>query len=267
MAADMTALLDDLAAEHADLDALVAGRDLTAPSAAAGWTVGDCLGHLWFFDREATTALVDPDAFGTGLQQIAADPDGYMAAHLDEARALGPALPAVSREQRAALLAALRDTDPATKVAWYGPPMSPASFATARLMEYWAHGQDVADGLGVIRTPTDRLRHICHLGVRTRGFSFAVRGLDVPAADVRVELTGPSGDRWTWGDAGATDRITGPALDFALVVTQRRFPDGTALVVDGETAQAWMKVAQAFAGAPTTTAPQRRGLARAERHE
>jgi uncharacterized protein (TIGR03084 family) len=260
----MTSLLDDLAAEHADLDALVAGRDLAAPSAAAGWTVGDCLGHLWFFDREATTALVDPDAFGASLQRIAADPDAYMRAHLDEARALGPALPVAARATRAALLGALAAADPSTKVAWYGPPMSPASFATARLMEYWAHGQDIADGLGVTRAPTDRLHHICHLGVRTRGFSFAVRGLDVPDADVRVELSGPHGDQWAWGAAGAPDRITGSALDFALVVTQRRFADDTALVVDGDGAQAWMKVAQAFAGAPTTTATDRRDPARTE---
>ena len=259
----MTALLDDLAAEHADLDALVAGRDLLAPSAATGWTVGDCLGHLWFFDREATTALVDPEAFAASLARIAADPDAYMAAHLAEARALGPELPAAAREQRAALVAALIAADPATKVPWYGPPMSPASFATARLMEYWAHGQDIADGLGLVRRPTDRLRHICHLGVRTRAFSFAVRGLDVPAADVRVELTGPNGDVWTWGEPDSADRITGSALDFALVVTQRRFADDTALVIEGDTAQAWTKVAQAFAGAPTATDPDRHDLARA----
>jgi uncharacterized protein (TIGR03084 family) len=264
LAADMIALLDDLAAEHADVDALVAGRDLTTPSAAAGWTVGDCLGHLWFFDREATTALADPEAFAASVQLIAADPDRYMSAHLDAARALGPALPAASREQRTALLAALAKADPATKVAWYGPPMSPASFATARLMEYWAHGQDIADGLGVTRVPTDRLRHICHLGVRTRGFSFAVRGLAVPAADVRVELSGPSGDQWTWGASDATDRVTGSALDFALVVTQRRVVDDTALAVDGDAAREWLAVAQAFAGAPTTTDPLRRNLARAE---
>jgi uncharacterized protein (TIGR03084 family) len=261
MAADMTALLGDLAAEHADLHALVAGRDLTTPSGAAGWSVGDCLGHLWFFDREATTALVDPAAFAAGVERIATDPDGYMSAHLDEARALGVALPGNARAARATLLAALAAADPATKVPWYGPPMSPASFATARLMEYWAHGQDIADGLGVTRTPTDRLRHICHLGVRTRGFSFAVRGLPVPEADVRVEVTGPHGDVWTWGEAGPADRITGTALDFALVVTQRRTAADTALAIEGETARAWMAVAQAFAGGPTTTDPARSGSA------
>src|SRR5438270_8652909 len=177
MAADMTELLDDLQAEHADLDALVDGADMLKPSAAAGWTVGDCVGHLWFFDREATTALRDPDAFQAGVEQIARDPEGYMAGTLDQARALGDALPDNARAQRAELLVALRSADPGAKVPWYGPPMSPASFATARLMEYWAHGQDIADGLGVMRTPTARLRHIWHLGVRARGFSYVAHGM------------------------------------------------------------------------------------------
>jgi uncharacterized protein (TIGR03084 family) len=260
VAVDISAVLDDLRREHADLDALVTGQDMTRPSAAAGWSIGDCLGHLWFFDREATKALVDPAGFALGVQQIAADPDGYMTAHLDEARAHGLALLGVSRSARAQLLAALAEVDPATKVPWYGPPMSPASFATARLMEYWAHGQDIADGLGIRRAPTERLRHICHLGLRTRGFSFAVRGLAVPDTDVRVELTGPSGDVWTWGDAAAADRVVGPALDFALVVTQRRHVAGTDLHVSGAAATEWMRVAQAFAGAPTETAPERAGM-------
>jgi uncharacterized protein (TIGR03084 family) len=261
MPPEMSALLDDLHAEHADLDRLVAGADLSVPSAAAGWSVGDCLGHLWFFDREATRALLDPDAFIAGLERVAADPEGYMAGTLDEARALGDRLPEEARATRAALLEALRGADPSAKVPWYGPPMSPASFATARLMEYWAHGQDIADGLGVRRTPTDRLRHICHLGVRTRGFSYAVRGLPVPETDVHVALTSPDGrDTWTWGDPGVADRVEGTALDFCLVVTQRRLVDDTALRVTGDAAREWMAIAQAFAGGPTTTDPSRAGL-------
>jgi uncharacterized protein (TIGR03084 family) len=258
MPPDLTALLDDLSAEHADLDRLVAGADLDRPSAAAGWTVGDCVGHLWFFDREATKALVDPDGFTAGLDRIASDPDGYMKATLEEARALGAELMPSARATRRGLLDALRAADPAAKVPWYGPPMSPASFATARLMEYWAHGQDIADGLGVTRTPTDRLRHIAHLGMRTRGFSYAVRGLAAPTTDVRVELTAPSGDVWTWGDVDAGDRVSGTALDFCLVVTQRRHADDTGLVVTGDAAKEWMSIAQAFAGGPTTTDPARR---------
>jgi uncharacterized protein (TIGR03084 family) len=261
VAADLTQILDDLQAEQADLDELVAGRDLRLETPAAGWTVGDTLSHLWFFDREATKALVDPDAFQAGLEETLRDPDGFMARTLDEGRALGAELPTQWRTTRAALLGALRDADPVAKVPWYGPPMSPASFATARLMEYWAHGQDVADGLGVRREPTARLRHICHLGVRTRGFSYVVRGMTPPEEPVYVGLTGPGGEVWTWGDPSADARVEGSAFEFCLVVTQRRDVGDTSLRLTGDVAAEWMSVAQAFAGGPTMTDPDRKGLA------
>jgi uncharacterized protein (TIGR03084 family) len=254
---DIAPILTDLRAEHADLDAMVTGADLTTPTPAAGWTIGDTLAHLWFFDRDATTALTDPERFVAGLDAIAKDPEGFMARTLGDGRALGDRLPQVWRETRGELLAALDAIDPAAKVPWYGPPMSPASFATARLMEYWAHGQDIADALGVQRAATARLRHICHLGVRTRGFSYAVRGREMPPGEVYVELTGPGGETWTWGDPAASDRVTGTALDFCLVVTQRRLVGDTGLDVTGALAQDWMSIAQAFAGGPTLTDPDR----------
>ena len=256
----MTALLDDLQAEQADLDALTTGVDLDVATPAEAWTVGDTIAHLWFFDREATTALVDPDAFTAGLADVYGDPDAFVTRATGEGRALGDGLPDVWRRTRADLLTALRAADPSTKVPWYGPPMSPASFATARLMEYWAHGQDVADAVGRQRKPTARLRHICHLGVRTRRFSYTIRGLTPPDADVHVRLTGSDGDTWTWGDPASPDRVEGTALDFCLVVTQRRVVGDTGLAVTGPTATEWMSIAQAFAGGPTLTDPARRGL-------
>jgi uncharacterized protein (TIGR03084 family) len=259
MPADMGAILDDLKAEHADLDRLIDGADLSTPSGAAGWSVGDCVGHLWFFDREATKALVAPEEFADGVRRIVADPAGYMQAHLIAARDLGDQLPEASRRQRADLVAALAAADPSAKVPWYGPPMAPSSFATARLMEYWAHGQDIADGFGVKREPTARLRHIAHLGVRTRGFSYAVRAMTQPGSDVFVSLDGPDGQTWTWGPDDAENRVNGSAEDFCLVVTQRRPADETELTIEGADAAEWMSIAQAFAGGPTTTDPTRRG--------
>ena len=257
---DMTEILDDLRAEHADLDALVADADLSTATPAEGWTVGDTVGHLWFFDREATRALTAPEEFTASLQELLAAPDAFIARTLEEPRSLGDRLPAVWRETRASLLAALSAADPASKVPWYGPPMSPASFATARLMEYWAHGQDIADGLGASRRPTARLRHICHLGVRTRGFSYAVRGREAPVGDVHVVLAAPDGSTWQWGDPGSADKVEGTALDFCLVVTQRRKVEDTGLRITGEAAAEWMSIAQAFAGQPTLTDPARAGL-------
>ena len=128
--------------------------------------------------------------------------------------------------------------------------MSAASFATARLQETWAHGQDVADALAVARPATERLRHVAHLGVITRAFSFTNQGEPAPAEDVRVELVSPTGTPWSWGDPHAADRVAGPALDFCLVVTRRRHPADTRLAISGPVAEEWMLRAQAFAGPP-----------------
>jgi len=134
--------------------------------------------------------------------------------------------------------------------------MSAASSLTARIMETWAHTQDIADALGVTREPTSRLRHVAHIGVGARAFSYAVHGKALPQAPVRVELTGPDGDLWAWGPADAADRVTGPALDFCLLVTQRRHRDDLALVIQGPAATEWMSIAQAFAGTAGTGRPR-----------
>src|SRR3954462_14355901 len=94
--------------------------------------------------------------------------------------------------------------------------------ATARLMETWAHGLDVTDALGLPPSVSSRLRHVAHLGVRTRDFAFAQQGLAPPADVIRVEVTAPDGSLWCWGPADAAQRIAGPALDFYLRVTRRR---------------------------------------------
>jgi uncharacterized protein (TIGR03084 family) len=128
--------------------------------------------------------------------------------------------------------------------------MSARSFATARLMETWAHGQDIVDGLDVNRTPTDRLRHIAFLGVRTMGWSFTINGIDVPPETVRVSLNAPSGDQWLWNEDSTHNVVSGDAEDFCLVVTQRRHVSDTSLEVTGPVAEQWMSIAQAFAGPP-----------------
>lgn len=253
----MPALLADLSAEHDDLDALVApmgdaGWD--RPTPAEGWSVRDQISHLAFFDEMATTAISDPSAFAPLAEAaLAAASSGEdpMAEHLARGRSVtGAEVLAWWRRARAAMVEAARALGPKERVPWFGPSMSSLSFVSARLMETWAHGQDVADALGTERVPTDRLLHVAHLGARARPFSYAVRGLEAPSADVRVELEAPSGARWTWGDEQTGAAVRGPALDFCLVVTQRRHVDDTALEVDGGAAREWMEIAQAFAGPP-----------------
>jgi uncharacterized protein (TIGR03084 family) len=252
--ADVAGVLADLKAECAELDALVAAlpadqwqHDTPAP----GWTIATQIGHLAWTDDIATLAATDPTAFGAALQAALAEFDGYVDRAAAEWAHRPPAeLLATWRAGRDALAAALAAAPPDTKLPWFGPPMSPTSMATARLMETWGHGQDVYDALGVERVATDRVRHIAHIGVRTRDFAYLVRDRPVPAAPFRVELIGPAGDVWTWGPEDARQRVTGPALDFCLLVTQRRHRDDLGLVAEGADADEWLDIAQAFAGPP-----------------
>ena len=122
--------------------------------------------------------------------------------------------------------------------------------ATARLMETWAHGLDVADALGVHRPPTARLKSIAHIGVRTRDFAFSVHGLPAPAAPFLVELRAPDGSLWTWGPSDAEQRVAGSAEDFCQLVTQRRPRAELDVTAVGADAQHWLTIAQAFAGPP-----------------
>ncbi|NUT51292.1 MAG: TIGR03084 family protein [Saccharothrix sp.] len=239
----ITELLADLSAESRVLDDLVAPlTDWATPTPAEGWTIANQISHLRWTDRLAALAARDPDAFTEALRH--ARPD-----MVDEG-AREPITLADWRASRAELADALVALPPGVKMPWFGPPMSAVSMATARLMETWAHGQDVADALGVTREPTRRLKHVAHIAVRTFGWSFVVNGREAPGAPVRVELDGPGGERWEWGPRDAEDRITGPALDFCLLATQRRHPDDLAVRVVGEAATAWVPIAQAFAGPP-----------------
>jgi uncharacterized protein (TIGR03084 family) len=238
----ITELLADLDAESRELDELVAGADWTLPTPAEGWTIGHQIGHLMWTDKAAVLAITDPEGFQA--QPLTGDIVDRTAA---EAAVL-PDLLELWRDSRAALREHLATAS--GKILWFGPPMSPASMATARIMETWAHGQDVADALGVVRQPTARLKHVCHLGVRTIGFAFLLNGKAVPDVPVRVELTAPGGELWTWGPEDAENRISGPALDFAWLVTQRRNRDELAIEASGPVAQEWVPIAQAFAGPP-----------------
>jgi uncharacterized protein (TIGR03084 family) len=243
----------DLVAEHEDLDRIVSGLSdaaLDTPTPAPGWSVRDQVTHVAFFDGRATLAIVDPEAFAAEKKRFLADPQGFADSHLAPGRGLTTAqLVGWWREERARLLEAAGGLDPAARVPWYGPPMSITSFVTARLMETWCHGQDVVDAVGATRQPTARLRHVAHIGVRARGFSYVTNGRTAPEGEVRVELQAPDGELWTWGATGA-DRVTGTALDFCLAVTQRRHRDDTALRIEGPLALEWMTIAQAFAGPP-----------------
>jgi uncharacterized protein (TIGR03084 family) len=254
MMADSGPMVADLRAESDDLDALVAplaAERWAAPTPSVGWTVAHQIGHLLWTDRVALISVTDEAGFAEVLAGAMQDPVGFVDAGAEElAAAPPPELLSDWRATRQRLHDALLTAAEGRKLPWFGPPMSPASMATARLMETWAHGLDVADALGVKRPPTERLRSIAHLGVRTRDYAFAVNELAPPSEPFLVELRAPAGDTWSWGPADAAQRVTGAAEDFCFLVTQRRPLNALDITAHGPDAQRWLEIAQAFAGPP-----------------
>lgn len=254
---DLAGVLSDFEAESAVLDGVVVALpagDWARSTPAPGWSVAHQIGHLAWVDAivvdAAAAANGDAAAFtalGAAVQSGAITIDGAAA----ELAALPPAdLLSHWRDGRRRMAASLREVDPGAKLPWFGPPMSATSMATARIMETWAHGQDIFDALGITREPTARLRHIAHLAVRTRDFAFKNNKLPAPVTEFRVELTGPSGEIWFWGPENAAERVSGSAEDFCLLATRRRHRDDLALTAVGTGADAWLDIVQAFAGPP-----------------
>ena len=251
---DLDALTEDLRAEQSTLRDLLLGLEQEAwdrPTPAAGWTVRHQVRHLAHGEELGALAASDPAGFAAELARLLDD-----LAAVEQATTEPVAEPEAELLERwwsaaEALRAAAVAGDPATPITWITGPMARASFLTARLMETFAHGHDIAVAVGAPARPTSRLRHVAHLGVQTRGFSFANRGLRVPDAAVRVELTAPDGSIWAFGPDDAPERVAGSALDFCLLVTRRRARADTDLVAAGPGADAWLDVAQCFAGPPS----------------
>jgi uncharacterized protein (TIGR03084 family) len=249
----LSAVLSDLTAEGAWLDAVVAGLDEPGwrrPTPAPGWTIAHQIAHLSWGDERARLSATDPAGFAATSERLLA---GEWS--VDDAAAEGAAVPPADllrqwRAGRAELVAALAAVPPGTRLPWFGPPMSAASMATARLMETWAHGDDVAQALEVPHPATDGLRHIAHLAVRTRDFAFTLHGLTPPADAFLIRLTGPTGAVWSWGPDDATQRVEGTGLDFCLLATQRVHRLDTGLIATGPEADRWLDIAQAYVGPP-----------------
>lgn len=250
------AVVADLTAQSDDLDRLVADLDDRAwrlPTPADGWTIAHQIAHLAWTDEVATVAATDPEGFTAVVAEAAADAEHAVDIAAEQgAAATSEEILARWRAGRTALADALVAVPDGTKIPWFGPPMSATSMATARLMETWAHGLDVADALDVALPVTDRIRAVAHIGVRTRDYAYVVNGMTPPTTPFRVELGAPSGEVWTWGPEDATDIVRGPAVDFCELVTRRRHLADLDLDVVGKDAAVWAGIAQCFAGPPGT---------------
>lgn len=237
------ALLDDRAA-----------ADFERVTQFKSWSVNDVLVHLHVWNKAADQALTDPEGFQAYLAALAegVKKHGAMRGFENEflPKPRGPELLALWQEQYRAMVPRFAEADPKKRVAWAGPDMSVRSSITARLMETWAHGQEIYDVLGVERVNGDRIKNIAVLGINTFGWTYKTRREPVPDYMPYVRLTAPSGEIWEWNEPSDADYVAGPAEAFCQTVTQVRNVADTALEVVGPVASDWMSKAQCFAGAP-----------------
>ena len=238
-------IFDDLAAEQDRLEKILLGLDEAqwmSPSGALGWTIADVVLHL-AQSEEGVAATATHRQLRTGLGAIAGDTMDDRAAEAVRMERAAPA-EVFERWQRArqAALAAVRAADPDQPLEWVAGPMKPATLATTRLAEHWAHGLDITEPLGIEFPDTQRLRHIAWLAHRTLPYALSLVGQ--PPVAVRCELTapdsagaesaGPDGSgTWRFGPADAESAITGTAGDFCRVAAQRLDPAQSGLRASG----------------------------------
>jgi uncharacterized protein (TIGR03084 family) len=246
----------DLRAEGAELHALLRTLDTATwwqPTPFRDWSAFDVVAHLHVGDQAARLAISDAEGFRRWLATRQKPPLPRDLVETREPQALLAQWHGCLKE----LGGLLEPMEPDTRIPWVGPAMAARTFAAARLMEVWAHGQDVYDLLRHPRAHHDRIRAIADLGVRTFGFTFKNRGLEPPGIKPHVSLTAPSGATWEWNPPDAQNQVSGSAVEFCQVVTQGRNILDTELKVMGDAATQWMAIAQCFAGAPVD--PPRKG--------
>lgn len=257
--------LDESKALHALVQPL-ADADYQRPTQFKGWTINHVLQHLHFFNLAAIYSLQDAARFDALYAKLTRKRSGGMSTVEATDELLegvhGQALLQLWQDGFHKTAEAFGQADARQRVRWVGPDMSARSSISARLMETWAHGQEIYDLLGVVRKNADRIRSIAVIGVNTYGWTFRNRGEQIPEPQPHVRLTAPSGALWKWNDASEEHLVEGMAEEFCQVVTQVRNIKDTRLRVVGTPAERWMAVAQCFAGpvetppAPGTRGPQ-----------
>lgn len=250
-AGELELVLSDLRDQGEYLDRVVCGHDVNfdAATPAASWTIGHQIGHLLWTDRFTALACRDRTGFARQAEAFGVNPEMTVdAAAASEARRPTHELISEWRRVRRDLVTTLTGLPTGARIPWFGPALGVAATAESRIMETWAHGIDITDALGREPSATHRLWHIADLGIRTRDFAFSIHGRRSPSSPFRIELKAPDGSSWTWGPASASDHITGPALDFCLLITQRRHRDELSLDATPGMADQWMDIAQVFAG-------------------
>lgn len=253
MRVTVDAVVGDWLEETWSLEAVLAGlrcEDWQRPTPAPRWTIGHQVAHLAWTDEALALALTDPVAFAELRSQTQATGSTVVDDAADAGAVSSPeGLLRRWRTGQRSTARLLRERGPKDRIPWMGPTMGPVAAASARIMETFAHGQDVRDALGLPPEPSPRLRHVLHLAVSALPFSFSNRGHVPPDEPVRIEVQFYD-ETWAWGPTDASHRVTGQALDLALLTTRRRHRFDCEVEAEGDIAAAWLDIAQAYAGPP-----------------
>jgi uncharacterized protein (TIGR03084 family) len=246
-------ILSDLAAQHEELDAILAGlaeHDWARPSACEGWTVADVVVHLTQSDDGAVASVegrLPEDGLGLA-REGPANVDEWAEQMVERERGTPPA---EVLERWRTTTAAMRDAfarcDPSARVPWVTGRLSARTLATTRLAECWIHTGDVEAALGRSPSASPRLRHLARLAWRTLPYAFAQAGREL-SGPVAFQLLGPQGERWDL--VPPEDPVTvvrGDALDLCLVAARRRDPADTGLTAEGPDAEAVLELVRTYA--------------------
>jgi uncharacterized protein (TIGR03084 family) len=241
------AIFDDLEAEQDRLQDILSGLDQAqwlTESGAPGWSVADVVLHLAQSEEGvvATTTGIGVDA----RPEPGVSVDDAMARLVESQRVAPAEIFERWQTARVAALAELRAADPAKPLLWVEAPLKPATLATTRLAEHWAHALDITGPLGIDLPDTDRLRHVAWLAHRSLAYAFSLAG----QADQQVycRLTAPDGDQiWEYGPPDAASSITGTAGAFCRVAAQRIAPERSGLLADGPHGATALSVLRTYA--------------------
>ena len=242
-------VVDDYLAETARLEGILSTlteAQWLTESGASGWSVADVVLHLAQSDETVVASASGADP----REGVAGTVDDWAARKVAAERATPAEVFARWKKARDAAADALRTADPQAPLNWVAGPVKPATLATTRLAEHWAHGLDITEPLGIDFPDTNRLRHIAWLAHRTLPYAFSLAGSpasEEPAA-VRCSLTAPDGaTAWTFGPGDAESGISGPAGAFCRVAAQRLDPAASGLQATGPHGATALRVVRTYA--------------------
>ena len=239
-------IFDDLETEERRLQDILErldGSQWATESGAAGWSVADVVLHLAQSEEGvvATITGIGADA----RPEAGVSVDEQMARLVRAQRDTHERIFQRWRTARVAALAELRAADPGKQLRWVQAPLKPATLATTRLAEHWAHALDITGPLGIDWPDTDRLRHVAWLAHRSLAYAFSLAGH--PHEQVYCELTAPDGQTWQYGPQDAASSITGSAGAFCRVAARRLAPEKSGLHAEGPYGATALRVVRTYA--------------------